>query len=88
MSGSVSPALPEKKERNIELENILGNMLVAKYQVFRLEEKLAWIARTENDSTFIFRDSNGEWYKVSVNVTKQEDKKEEEELDKAFETSP
>ena len=77
-------ALPDrkdepKKDRDEELENLLGNLLVAKYQVMRLEDKLSnRVSNGHEDSTFIFKKDN-EWYKVSINVRKQEQKKEEEE---------
>lgn len=81
-----------KKERDEELENILGNLLVAKYQVMRLEDKLTnRVGNGHPNSTFIFRHGEA-WYKVSINIDRQLDKKEEEDdteakLDQATEST-
>jgi hypothetical protein len=82
----------EHKDRDTELENILGNLLVAKYQVARLEDKLTnRVGNGNKDSTFLFK--HGErWYKVIINIEKEEhvDNPEEEEtkLDQSLESTP
>lgn len=81
-----------KSDRDTELENLLGNLLVAKYQVMRLEDKLTdRVGNGHPNSTFMFL--HGErWYKVSINIEKQEisNKPEEEDaeakLDQATES--
>ena len=66
----------EDQTRDIELENIAGNLLIAEYQVEKLKDRL--ISRigsvyhsttNKKTSTHIFK-SNGTWVKISLNVEK------------------
>lgn len=66
----------EVEERDTELENIVGNLLIAEYQVERLRAKV--IEKIESKygyevdketSTHIFK-SNGRWVKISLKVEK------------------
>lgn len=63
-----------KEARDQELENIIGNLLIAEYQVERLRARVIenlgakyTYAAEQKQSTHIFR-SNGRWIKVSINV--------------------
>jgi hypothetical protein len=68
------------QEKNRELENLVGNVLVAEYQVQRIKRKMAdkitWWYDTksikDNRSTFVFW-SNEKWYRVSVEVESQQE---------------
>ncbi|HXV45665.1 MAG TPA: hypothetical protein VD736_03230 [Nitrososphaera sp.] len=61
------------EEREIELENIIGNLLIAEYQVqklrSRLTEKIGEVhsALSKNKSSYTFK-HNSKWYRVSVRV--------------------
>ena len=64
----------EAQARDTELENIVGNLLIAEYQVEKLRDRLVskigsvyHSARNKKVSTHIFK-SNGTWVKVSLNV--------------------
>ena len=69
----------QEHQRDKELENIAGNLLVAEHQVERLRERLVstigsvhpYVSETDNRkmSSHIFK-SNGTWVKVSVIVEK------------------
>jgi hypothetical protein len=66
----------QEKKRDLELENIVGNLLVAEYQVNRLRGRLTDIvsgyrATTKNNkvSTHIFK-HNDRWYKISLRIDK------------------
>jgi hypothetical protein len=72
------PSEQQEEERNIELENTVGNLMVAEYQVDRLRTRLSDNIRTSNilktgsgtngkGSTHVFKHNN-KWYKVSVKV--------------------
>jgi hypothetical protein len=62
-------------KRDLELENIAGNLMIAEYQVDKLRQRLsqhAWGIRYRSFSnmktsahTFKY---NGKWYKVSIKV--------------------
>ena len=60
-----------KEKRDLELENILGNLLIAEYQVDRLRTRLADLVggyRPQlmiNASTYLFKHNN-KWYKLSL----------------------
>jgi hypothetical protein len=69
-----------EKERDLELENIVGNLMIAQYQVDKLRYKLtqmvedggAYYYRSfssggKKTSAHTFR-HNGKWYKVSIKV--------------------
>jgi hypothetical protein len=71
-------SLPKKEgneeKRDLELENIAGNLLVAEYQVNRLRGRLTDIVSsyrptTKNNkaSTHIFKHNN-RWYKISLRI--------------------
>lgn len=61
------------EEREQELENIIGNLLIAEYQVQRLRgrlsEKIREVHSTSprNKSSYTFK-HGGKWYRVSVRV--------------------
>ena len=64
----------EEFERDIELENIVGNLLIAEYQVDKLRDRVvdklgARYGHGEDKkmSTYIFK-NNGRWVKVSIKV--------------------
>ena len=72
----------EPETRDIELENIIGNLMIAEYQVDKLRtrvtEKIAGRYPNEPEkrvSTHMFK-HNGRWVKISVKV-------QEIEIDKA-----
>jgi hypothetical protein len=78
-SGSQSHhAAAEMDERDIELENILGNLLIAEFQVdklrCRLAEKISSFyssIQAKNSSAYSFN-VGSKWYRVSVKVEEQE----------------
>jgi hypothetical protein len=61
-------------DRDTELENVIGNLMIAQCQVQKIRSKLAGkiegyyhhLHNTEN-STFAFKD-NEKWYRVSIRV--------------------
>jgi hypothetical protein len=59
-------------KRDIELENLVGNLLIAQYQVERLKEKIsdkltASYTRTKSTETlFKYKDN---WFKISINIS-------------------
>ena len=72
--------IPDEKEkyeddvqRDLELENIAGNLMIAEYQVDKLRQKLGHHIRdikyhsfnSAKASTHTFK-YNGKWYKLSV----------------------
>jgi hypothetical protein len=63
-------------QRDTELENIVGNLLIAEYQVEKLRDRVVdkiggryTRLADKKQSTYIFK-SNGSWVKVSINVEK------------------
>ena len=62
-----------KEERDVELENIVGNMMIAQYQVDKLRSRLSerisgyGSASNKKASAHIFR-QNDKWYKVTIKV--------------------
>jgi hypothetical protein len=62
-----------KEERDLELENIIGNLMIAQYQVDKLRSRLSerfggyGSASNKKDSTNIFK-YNDKWYKISMRV--------------------
>ena len=62
-----------EEERDLELENIVGNLMIAQYQVdklrSRLSERVAGYGSASNKktSTHIFK-HNDRWYKVTIKV--------------------
>ena len=65
-----------EEKRDLELENIAGNLFIAEYQVDKLRTRLARLGygnetRMTNDnnkaSTHVFKHNN-KWYKLSLRV--------------------
>ena len=62
-----------EEERDIELENIIGNLMIAHYQVDKLRSRLSeriggyGSASNKKASTNIFK-HNDKWYKISMRV--------------------
>jgi hypothetical protein len=71
------PSEQQEEERDIELENTVGNLMVAEYQVDRLRTRLGDSIRggilktgsgtNKKGSTNVFKHNN-KWYKVSVKI--------------------
>ncbi|MBV9179552.1 MAG: hypothetical protein JO297_21190 [Nitrososphaeraceae archaeon] len=61
------------EERDMELENIVGNMMIAQYQVDKLRSRLSerisgyGSASNKKASAHMFR-HNDKWYKVTIKV--------------------
>jgi hypothetical protein len=67
----------ELEERDFELENIVGNLLIAEYQVDKLRSRLVDKisspysgAVMRDGSIFSFRHNN-KWYRLSVRVEQE-----------------
>jgi hypothetical protein len=62
-----------KEERDLELENIVGNLMIAQYQVDKLRSRLSErvgrysSVNNKNSSTHVFK-HNDRWYKVITKV--------------------
>ena len=61
-------------KRDLELENLVGNLLVAEYQVDRLRTRLSDIVnryrpqmKQNKASTHVFKHNN-KWYKLSLRI--------------------
>ena len=66
----------EEGKRDLELENIVGNLLIAEYQVDKLRTRLADLVdgfrpemSNNKASTHIFKHNN-KWYKLSLKIDK------------------
>ena len=65
----------EEEKRDLDLENIVGNLLIAEYQVDRLRTRLAnlvygyspRISSNNKASTHVFKHNN-KWYKISLRI--------------------
>jgi hypothetical protein len=65
----------EEGKRDLELENIVGNLLIAEYQVDRLRTRLSDIVngyrpqmmKKSNTSTHVFKHNN-KWYKLVLRI--------------------
>jgi hypothetical protein len=64
----------EDERRDLEFENIAGNLLIAEYQVDKLRTRLADLVdgfrpemRLNKASTHIFKHNN-KWYKLSLRI--------------------
>jgi hypothetical protein len=63
----------EEEERDLEFENIVGNLMVAQFQVDKLRHRLSerisgyGSASNKKTSTHIFK-HNGKWYKATIKV--------------------
>jgi len=61
------------EDRDLELENIIGNLMIAQYQVDKLRSRLServggyGSANNKKGSAHIFK-HNDKWYKVTVRV--------------------
>ena len=61
------------EERDLELENIMGNLMIAQYQVEKLRSRLServggyGSAGNKKASAHIFK-HNDKWYKITVRV--------------------
>jgi hypothetical protein len=63
-----------EEKKDLELENIVGNLLIADYQVDRLRSRLADVVSgyrpqmmKNNASTHVFK-HNSKWYKLSLRI--------------------
>jgi hypothetical protein len=62
-----------EEERDLELENIVGNLMIAQYQVDKLRSRLServggyGSASNKKASVHVFK-HNEKWYKVSTNI--------------------
>lgn len=67
-----------EEEENKNFENILGNMLVARYQLYRLEEKLAQEINLQDRNgkqartSFVYKHHKN-WYRVNITTDKLKD---------------
>jgi hypothetical protein len=69
-----------EEKRDLELENIVGNLLVAEYQVDRLRARLSdmidrYRPRVKDNnkaSTHVFKHNN-KWYKLSLRLDQETD---------------
>jgi hypothetical protein len=68
-----------EEKRDLELENIVGNLLVAEYQVDRLRTRLNDMingyrpyAKSNKTSTHVFKHKN-KWYKLSLRIDESYD---------------
>ena len=64
----------EEETRDLELENIVGNLLIAEYQVDKLRTRITdygYIAQMKSNqnkaSTQVFK-YNNKWYKISLRI--------------------
>jgi hypothetical protein len=69
-----NPPFPElDEERDLELENIIGNLMIAQYQVDKLRSRLServggyGSAGNKKASAHIFK-HNDKWYKITLRV--------------------
>ncbi len=69
-----NPQVPDiDEDRDMELENIVGNLMIAQYQVDKLRSRLServggyGSASNKKGSAHIFK-HNDKWYKVVVRV--------------------
>lgn len=66
-------SVPNEEERDFELENIVGNLMIAQYQVDKLRSRLServggyGSASNKKASAHMFK-HNGKWYKVIIKV--------------------
>jgi hypothetical protein len=73
-----------EEKRDLELENIVGNLLGAEYQVDRLRTRLndlinGYRPHTKNNktSTHVFKHNN-KWYKLSLRIDETDVKRTED----------
>jgi hypothetical protein len=73
-------AAEEEKRRDLELENVVGNLFIAEYQVDKLRTRLAdsfygyrtRISNNNKASMHVFKHNN-KWYKISFRVQEETD---------------
>jgi hypothetical protein len=77
ISKTSAGAPAETDERDIELENIIGNLLIAEYQVDKLRHRLVEkispsysSAEAKDNSAYSFK-VGSKWYRVSVKIEEQ-----------------
>jgi hypothetical protein len=65
----------EEEKRDLELENIVGNVLITEYQVDKLRTRLtdmvsryASISKCGKASVNVFKHNNNKWYKISLRI--------------------
>ncbi len=65
----VDPTLKPEDETDARhnLENLVGQMLVADYQVYQLKKRVAYTMLTEPGSSFMFK-SEGKWFSADIDV--------------------
>jgi hypothetical protein len=75
----------ENSTRDLDLEGIVGNMLISQYQLQILRYKLAdsldgwWLSQDRGRNSSSFRcDHHGQVFKVSLNVTSDDDEKNQQ----------
>ena len=66
--------LAAEEKRDLDLENIVGNLLIAEYQVDKLQTRLADLVngyrpKMSNDKSSIHAfKHNNKWYKISLRI--------------------
>ena len=71
--GNTSPLPDIEDDRDMELENIIGNLMIAQYQVDKLRSRLServggyGSASNKKASAHIFKHAD-KWYKITVKV--------------------
>jgi hypothetical protein len=74
----------EEKRRDLELENVVGNLFIDEYQVDKLQTRLAKIvygygydydygpqmSNNNKASTHVFKNNN-KWYKISLRIEEE-----------------
>ena len=58
------------EKRDIELENLVGNLLIAQYQVERLKDRVSETLGTHDRTKIsqnLFKHKNN-WYSITINV--------------------
>ena len=67
------PSEKQEEGRDIELENIVGNLMIAQYQVDRLRSRLSdrnhWtrLCNQQKEYTHTFKHGN-RWYKITLKL--------------------
>jgi hypothetical protein len=76
-----------EEKRDLDLENIVGNLFIAEYQVDKLQTRLAnlvygYRSRMSNNkaSTHVFKHNN-KWYKVSLRIDETDTNGDKDEQD-------
>jgi len=78
-TGKTQPKENDPEDR--ELENLLGNYLITKYQLNRLADRISdRVGDGHPSSVFTFR-HNDRWFKVNILIEKEEISKPPEEED-------